>query len=182
MKKMNYTSIASILPVGTVLYDASNYYIIGELSVDVFDGFYEVVYSLSTDRIARSENVSADGMIKDTKVPQMNNIKRTQLYRDYFEFSLSADLTRDTTLFLGTATSAIPKYFSFTEQGCGFNFDAVCYIKGVYKTPIVIDGVTETECYRAIDCTEYPICKGKLLVADFLDNNIIGLWRERVSS
>ena len=146
--------------------------IIGSMSVVVeATDLYSVTYSLSTDRIGRSEDVTADSSIKDTDIPQKSNIVRDQLYRDYIEVGYTKDYTCDTSLFMGSPSTQLASLLVFNDDGCGFNLNCVAYIKGVDSASTVY--------YRAIDAIEYDLCKAKLLVADFQDNNHLGYYRER---
>jgi hypothetical protein len=50
--------------------------------------YYNVIYTLSRNRIARSENIIADSSVISYKTPDDNLVFRTQLYKDYIELSL----------------------------------------------------------------------------------------------
>ena len=170
-KKKHYT-YASIYPLGKIvtLYGATK--IVGERSVNVIsDTWFEVDYSLSTDRIGRSEDISADSFIKDTDTPQLNNLIRKQLYRDYLELGYASDYTSTDTLFMGSLATRLSDILVFDESGCGFEFNCCCYVKGVDSA--------DTVYYRGIDAIEIDLPKQKEIIADFGDNNIIGYYRER---
>ena len=172
VKKHKYDSYASILPLGTIVTYGGHTMIIGERSVNALNtDFFEVDYSLSTDRIGRSEDISADSFIKDTDTPQLNNIIRKQLYRDYLEIAYADDYTSTDTLFMGSLATRLSSMLVFNESGCGFEFNCCCYVKGVDSA--------DTIYYRGIDAIEIDLPKQKEIISDFGDNSIIGYYRER---
>jgi hypothetical protein len=52
--------------------------------------YYNVIYTLSRNRVARSENIVADSSVISYKTPDDNLVFRTQLYKDYIELSLES--------------------------------------------------------------------------------------------
>ena len=172
IKQSKVFAIGDILPLGSVCTYNGKTMVIGEVSVEVHeDTYFNVVYSLSTDRVGRSEDISADSYIKDTDTPQLNNIIRKQVYRDYLELAYADDYTVSTSLFMGTPSMSLSNFLVFSDTVCGFEFNCCCYIKGVDSAGTVY--------YRGIDAIEIDLPKQKMIVADFQDNNIIGYYRER---
>jgi hypothetical protein len=89
IRNARYTSLASLLPVGQLVSDTGQLYVISQRSIDgqVKNGneYYNVIYTLSRNRIARSENIIADSSVISYKTPDDNLVFRNQLYKDYLD-------------------------------------------------------------------------------------------------
>jgi hypothetical protein len=82
-----------ILQLGQLVRDNNQIYIVTQRSIDGQvknqNEYYNVIYTLSRNRIARSENIVADSSVISYKTPDDNLVLRSQLYKDYIELSLS---------------------------------------------------------------------------------------------
>lgn len=131
------------------------------------DGYYSVIYNLSKDRIARSENINADSSIIDFAPPDKNLVERNQLMKDYVELSL--DETHNETAhyvdFFNT--------FNFGSDYCGLDLNFMFLAKSE------LDVLDDRE-YMVMPSL-FELTKSKLVVARFPDNNFIGQRLEFVT-
>jgi hypothetical protein len=172
IRNARYTSIASLLPVGQLVSDSGQLYVISQRSIDgqVKNGneYYNVIYTLSRNRIARSENIVADSAVISYKTPDDNLVFRTQLYKDYLELSLVDD-NKDTAPYL-----ALSKALVFDDTLAGTNFDYTVLAKNDY-------GATPTVARYVQNPVVFDLHKAKLMKASWQDNNVLGFRLERVS-
>jgi len=162
-----FISQKSILPLGQLVRDNNQLYVITQRSIDgqIKDNneYYNVIYTLSRNRIARSENIVADSSVISYQTPNENLVHRNQLYKDYIELSLLDEHTE-------TPYLPLLKMFRFNPfvGNIGTTFDFTVLSKNEYglgspttvryiKTPVVFD-----------------LHKSKLIVADWQDNNVLG--------
>lgn len=164
IRNARYTSVASILPIGQLVRDNNQLYVITQRSIDgqTKDGneYYNVIYTLSRNRIARSENIVADSSVISYKTPDDNLVFRTQLYKDYIELSLS-DGNNDTPYL------TMDKALVLSSTLAGTNFDYTALAKNEYgNTPTVVRYVKNP--------TIFDLHKAKLMNINWQDNNILG--------
>jgi hypothetical protein len=92
IRNAKHFALNDILPLGQLVRDNNQLYVITQRSIDghVKNGneYYNVIYTLSRNRIARSENIVADSAVISYKTPDDNLVNRSQLYKDYIELSL----------------------------------------------------------------------------------------------
>jgi hypothetical protein len=165
IRNARYTSIASLLPVGQLVSDSGQLYVISQRSIDgqVKNGneYYNVIYTLSRNRIARSENIVADSSVISYKTPDDNLVFRTQLYKDYLELSLVDD-NKDTAPYL-----ALSKALVFDDTLAGTNFDFTILAKNDY-------GATPTVMRYLRSSVVFDLHKAKLVNVNWQENNILG--------
>jgi hypothetical protein len=122
-------TFSDLLPVGQLVRDSNQIYVISQRSIDgqVKDGneYYNVLYTLSRNRVARSENIVADSSVISYKTPDDNLVFRNQLYKDYIELSLY-DINQDTPYL------SMDKALVFGTNLAGTNFDYTVLAKNAY--------------------------------------------------
>jgi len=175
IRNARYTSLASLLPVGQLVSDSGQLYVISQRSIDgqVKNGneYYNVIYTLSRNRIARSENIVADSSVISYKTPDDNLVFRTQLYKDYLELSLT-DGNND------TPYMPMSKALVLNGTLAGTDFDFTTMAKWRYNpTPI-----TTVDVRHIANGAIFDLHKAKLFNINYQDNNVLGFRLERVSS
>jgi len=119
-----------------------------------------VLYTLSRNRIARSENIVADSAVISYKTPDNNLVFRTQLYKDYIELSLVDNHHETPYLNVG-------KVLVLSDTLAGTNFDYTVLAKNDY-------GTTPTIMRYIQNPTNFELHKSKLMNIDWQDNNVLG--------
>jgi hypothetical protein len=152
-----------ILPLGQLVRDSDQLYVITQRSIDGMvknsNEYYNVIYTLSRNRIARSENIVADSAVISYKTPDDNLVFRTQLYKDYIELSLQ-DINQDTPYL------PITKALQFGGTLAGTNFNFTVLAKNEYgTTPNVVRYVKNP--------TTFDLHKAKLVNVNWQSNNLI---------
>ena len=165
IRSARYTSLASILPIGQIVRDSLITYVITQRSIDgqIKNGneYYNVIYTLSRNRVARSENIIADSSVISYKTPDDNLVYRTQLYKDYIELSLTNITPKDTPYL------SMSKALLLTESLAGTNFDYTVLAKNEY-------GNTPTIARYVKSPSVFDLHKAKLMNVNWQDNNVLG--------
>lgn len=184
-KYKNYYDYNDIPKLGQRVLSGSTLYVINNISYDVFQNentdedndkvqyYFECEFTLSKEIATKSVMVNPDTDIRDYGIPQTYNVKRKQLYRDYYSFDLSSDSDADTDWYIDLYT-----FISFDVEPA-FDQNFVLLIKAganywkysgsgdAYDTPVAYN-------YYQIEATNYLLKKSFYVVFDFQDNNIIG--------
>jgi hypothetical protein len=162
--------LSSILPLGQLVRDSNQLYVVTQRSIDgqIKDNneYYNVIYTLSRNRIARSENIVADSSVISYKTPDDNLVFRSQLYKDYIELSL-ANITPKDTPYLSMAQALV-----LSSTLAGTNFDYTVLAKNSF-------GTTPTIVRYVKNPTVFDLHKAKLMNVNWQDNNIIDYRVER---
>jgi hypothetical protein len=158
-----FISQLTILPLGQLVRDSNQIYVISQRSIDGMvkntNEYYNVIYTLSRNRIARSENIVADSAVISYKTPDDNLVFRTQLYKDYIELSLQ-DINQDTPYL------PITKALQFGGTLAGTNFNFTVLAKNEFgTTPNVVRYVKNP--------TTFDLHKAKLVNVNWQSNNLI---------
>jgi hypothetical protein len=165
IRNARYTSLASILPLGQIVRDSNQTYVITQRSIDgqVKNGneYYNVIYTLSRNRVARSENIVADSSVISYKTPDDNLVFRSQLYKDYIELSLVNITPKDVPyldwfklLKLDTSIGMVGTNFDYTVLARNqFSATTVRYVKNP---------------------TTFDLHKAKLMNVNWQSNNLLG--------
>jgi hypothetical protein len=169
IRNARYTSFASLLPLGQLVRDSNQIYVVSQRSIDGMvknsNEYYNVIYTLSRNRIGRSENIVADSSVISYKTPDDNLVFRSQLYKDYIELSLVNNNQDIPYLNMGKA-------LVLSDTLAGTNFDYTVLAKNSY-------GTTPTIVRYVKNPTTFDLHKAKLMNVNWQDNNIIDYRVER---
>jgi hypothetical protein len=172
IRNARYTALNQILPLGQIIRDSNQLYVISQRSIDanVRSGneYYNVIYTLSRNRIARSENIIADSAVISYKTPDDNLVFRNQLYKDYLELSLQS-------IHNETPYLVLNKALSLNSTIAGADFDYTVLAKNEY-------GVTPDIVRYVKSPTIFDLHKSKLMNVDWQDNNLLGFRFDRVTT
>ena len=167
IRNARYTALASILPLGQIVKDNNQLYVITQRSIDATikngNEYYNVVYTLSRNRIARSENIVADSAVINYKIPDDNLVFRTQLYKDYIELSLT-DGNNDTPYL------PMSKALVLNDSLAGTDFDFTTIAEWRYKPTSITTEIVRHVANGSI----FDLHKAKLLNINYQDNNVLG--------
>jgi hypothetical protein len=122
--------------------------------------YYNVIYTLSRNRIGRSENIVADSSVISYKTPDDNLVSRSQLYKDYIELSLVNNNQEAPYLNMGKA-------LVLSDTLAGTNFDYTVLAKNSF-------GTTPTIVRYVKNPTTFDLHKAKLTNVNWQDNNVLG--------
>jgi hypothetical protein len=163
IRNARYESLANILPLGQLVRDSNQTYVITQRSIDgqVKNGneYYNVIYTLSRNRVARSENIVADSSVISYKTPDDNLVFRSQLYKDYVELSLTNITNRDTPYL------NMNKVLVLSSTLAGTNFDYTVLARNQFST--------STARYIK-NPTIFDLHKSKLMNVNWQSNNLLG--------
>lgn len=172
-----YYDFDSIPKVGSFVQTENGFYVINNVSMtfyqneknekDKFGYFIDCEFNMSKWVSTKSLMVNPNTNIRDYGIPQNYNVKRKQLYRDFYELSYEtySDANQDTFYLL--FSSVVP----FSQEYVKTN-DYTTFIKLYYDEPIGTPSYHSW--YYQLDCTTFVLQKQLVLLCDFLDNNIIG--------
>jgi len=168
IRQGRYTNPTDILPLGALISDGGLVYVINQRSIDYVNGYYSVIYNLSRSRIARSENINADGSIREYAIPENNTVRRNMLFKDYFELSLEPSTTTSTTPYIN-----LERLLNLTSDYAGSRFN--------YQSFSRVKFDTQANKYIGVSTSSYDLYKAKSFVVDFIDNAIAGYRVQEVS-
>lgn len=168
-----YYDFSDIPQVGSVVTKGNQNYVINNISYDFFhnenDGYYiECEFTLSKYISLKSMMVNPNTNIRDYGIPQNYNVKRKQLYRDYYELDFTPN--GDINYYLNP--SNIFRFYSNDPE----EYTAVMRLH--YVRPIN----NSYYYYYQLDTVNYYMDKLLIIVCDFNDNNIIGYTNQNVWS
>ena len=175
---MQYYSFNEIPKVGDIVYKGNVNYVINNVSLDFMQNENETYYIEA--EITMSKYVSTKSLltnpntnIRDYGIPQNFNVKRKQLYRDYYELAYQTfDSANQDTPYLAT-----DNILSFGHSD-NIKPEFIGVIKLGYEG--LVEG--ETNWYYQLETTTYTLDKMLYVVLDFNDNNIIGYGNQNVFS
>jgi hypothetical protein len=172
IRNAKHFALNDILPLGQLVRDNNQLYVITQRSIDGIiknsNEYYNVIYTLSRNRIARSENIIADSSVISYKTPDDNLVFRSQLYKDYIELSLVNNNQDIPYLNMGKA-------LVFSNTLAGTNFDYTVLAKNSF-------GTTPTVVRYVKNSTIFDLHRAKLMNVNWQDNNIVGTRLENVTS
>ena len=168
IRQARCNSLSEVLPLGALISDGGVVYVINQRSIDYVNDYYSVIYNLSRSRIARSENINADGSIKEYAIPENNTVRRNQLFKDYFELSLEPSTTTSTTPYIN-----LERLLNLTSDYAGSRFN--------YQSFSQVKFSTQANKYIGVSTSYYDLYKAKSFVVDFIDNAISGYRVQEVS-
>lgn len=132
----------------------------------------ECEFTMSKYCATKSLMVNPNTNIRDYGIPQNYNVKRKQVYRDFYELNYSYNEDNETNYYLQ------PQYSLYFGNRPNENINYVCLIKLHYDHSI--EG--STYYYYQLETTIYNMNKMIYVMLDFNDNNIIGYGSMNVYS
>jgi hypothetical protein len=172
IRNARYDDLDNVLPLGQLVRDGSDLYVVTQRSLDLMlttdHEWINVIYTLTKNRIGRSENIVADSSVISYKIPDDNLVNRTQLYKDYIELSLTNG-TNDTPYL------PMSKAFVLGDTLAGTDFDFTLLAKNDY-------GATPTIVRYIQNPSVFDIHKSKLMNTGWQDNNILGFRLDSIGA
>ena len=176
-------SFFSVLPnVGDIVMQGNDEYVINNISMDFtqnetnvandFGYFIDCEITMSKWVSTKSLMVNPNTNIRDYGIPQNFNVKRKQLYRDYYELSYAAFDDADNNPYLPT-----DKIIAF-----GHNTNILADFIAVMKIDYSQQIEGQNSWYYQLETTNYYLDKMLCVMLDFQDNNIIGYGSQNVFS
>lgn len=168
-----YYSFSVIPSVGSVVKKGNDNYVINNISFDFSQNendtyFIECEITMSKYISLKSMMVNPNTNIRDYGIPQNYNVKRKQLYRDYYE--LDYDVAGDNDVLMNPYD-----IFDF------YNTQPVEYtaVMRLHYSRYINNSINY---YYQLDTVNYYMNKLLVIVCDFNDNNIIGYTNQNVWS
>jgi hypothetical protein len=172
IRNARYDDYANIVPLGQIVRDNNELYIVSQRSIDMMfrdngNNYFNVIYTLSKNRVARSENIQADSAVINYKTPDDNLVKRSQLYKDYIELSL-VNITPKDIPYLSMGKALV-----INSQFVGTEFDFTVLAKNTYDSTTI----------RYVQSpTIFDLAKAKLFNVNWQDNNVLGFRLDSTGS
>lgn len=182
-----YYDYNDIPKVGQTVSINNELYVISSVSLDIVDselnGNYEYYFvgefTLNKSVSVKSLIVNPETDVRSFGIPQKFNVKRKQLYRDFYELAHTTDSQSDNDYYM-----EFDKVVNFTNYYKNYD-DHVAVIKIKYDEPIGGDNndVSSSDTwYYQLDTSLFIMKKAIYEVVDFKDNNIIGYGSQNVYS
>lgn len=170
-----YYTFSNVPSVGDIVLINSQKYVINNVSLDFFENeqnyYIRGEFTLSKAIAVKSLMVNPNQNIRDYGIPQNFNVKRKQLYRDFYELTFVRESSNyDWKLPLNEIVNTTKKYKPYQEH--------TAIMKLTYDE--AING--NSSYYYQLDCTTYRMKKTIYEIVDFKDNNIIGYGSQNVWS
>ena len=171
-----YYNFSDVPKVGSFVTTPNGDYVVNNVSMDFeqdesryatpneFEYFIDCEITMSKYVATKSMMVNPNTNIRDYGIPQQFNVKRKQLYRDYYNFDYVADESADNDYLLKPSI-----VFSFGDKP-NEETNFICVMKLNYDE--LVDGAYNW--YYQLETTTYQMSKMLYVVCDFNDNNIIG--------
>ena len=173
---MYYTNFSDVPQVGTIVNDGTTKYVVNNISYDVYPnetnnannvGYYiECEFTLAEYISTKSIMTSPNTNVRDYGIPQKYNIKRRQVYRDYYEFGFVEEQLANNE----TPYAKLENYLQLGASSTPKDFDHTALIKIDYEEEVS----GQTSWYYQLNSTAYTMAKSVYEIIDFNDNNIIG--------
>ena len=176
-----YRNYNLVPKVGSFVTTPNGDYVVNNVSMDFaqsektnedFGYFIDCEINMSKYCAAKSLMVNPNTNIRDYGIPQNFNVKRKQIYRDYYELSYSTEQSADTDYYLEPS-----KVFDLDETP-NEDTNFICVIRLDYDEQVE----NSTTWYYQLETTVYGMNKMLYVVCDFNDNNIIGYASQNVYS
>lgn len=181
-----YTDTFDNLPkVGQrVLFNNGNY-VINNASYDFYPTenrynqskvtyYFECEFTISKEIGVKSLMVNPNTNVRDYGIPQTENIKRKQLYRDFYELTTHGRESNNYDYYM-----QLRNYMPLTIFQKEIS-DHTAIMQLTYDEQIGSSGNESTTWYYQLDTTAYVLKKAYYEVVDFKDNNIIGYDNQSV--
>ena len=176
----NGTIESNIPKVGSLVEINGEYYVINNISMDFFQNetldnnsityYVSCEFTMSKNIAVKSLMVNPNTNIRDYGIPQNNNVKRKQLYRDFYELDYSA--------------SGSNNWYQPLSNVLSFSILPSEYKEhiGVMKITFSEEQNNSTTWYYQLESTTFFLKKNIYEIIDFKDNNIIGYGSQNVWS
>ena len=184
---MHYTKFSDIPKVGTIVNNNGEKYVINNISYDFYTNeektlgqvsyYIECEFSLSKYVSTKSLMVNPNSNIRDYGIPQKFNVKRRQVYRDYYEFTLNSS-TQDSGANQDTPYVQLDKYLYFGSTSIDVQYDHTAIMKIDYAEPVD----NHESWFYQLNTTAHVLEKSIYETIDFGDNNIIGYDMQNTTS
>lgn len=173
-----YYSLYDIPQIGQIVMDGNTKYVINNISYNLYpcesddedevNYYCECEFTLAEFISTKSIMTSPNTNVRDYGIPQKYNIKRRQVYRDYYEFGFSQEELANQE----TPYAKLENYLQLDYSATPKDFDHTALIKIKYEQPT---GTNPSDTwYYQLNSTAYTMSKSVYEVIDFNDNNIIG--------
>lgn len=188
-KRGIYYDFNNIPKVGSICNELGTRYVISNVSCSFEqnetslnnDFGYQVSaeFTLAKAITTKSTNVSPNTNVRDYGIPQTYNVKRKQLYRDFYELSYTQESSEiDYYLPIEKILNLSPKYQPYNSHVAVMRID----YDNTYGGDPVNNVSPKATWYYQLDTTCFVMKKSIYEVVDFKDNNIIGYSVLNVSS
>lgn len=184
-----YYSYNDIPKVGSMVSNNGTTYVVNNVSMDFtqnentnndFGYIIECEITMSKYVSTKSLMVNPNTNIRDYGIPQNFNVKRKQLYRDYYELGYSLNRDNESVYYID------PQRMFNLGRTSNNNLNLIGVIRCDYKEPIGGNEEQEIEAqstwYYQLETTLYYMNKMVYIMLDFNDNNIIGYASQNVYS
>ena len=173
-----YYNISDVPKVGQIVMDGNTKYVINNISYNLYpcesddedevNYYCECEFTLAEFISTKSIMTSPNTNVRDYGIPQKYNIKRRQVYRDYYEFGFNYETLANRE----TPYAKLENYLQLSDSATPKDFDHTALIKIKYEQPT---GTNPSDTwYYQLNSTAYTMAKSVYEVIDFDDNNIIG--------
>lgn len=173
-----YYNLNDIPQIGQIVMDGNTKYVINNISYNLYpcesddedeiNYYAECEFTLAEFISTKSIMTSPNTNVRDYGIPQKYNIKRRQVYRDYYEIGFS----RESLANIETPYARLNNYLYFETPYYKRDYDHTALIKIDYDSQIG-NPLSDTWYYQ-LGSTTYVMNKSVYEIIDFDDNNIIG--------
>lgn len=179
-KYKKYYNFTSVPKTGQLYSTPDGLYVVSNVSMDFsqneksnqeFGYLIEAEITMSKAIAVKSSMVNPNTNIRDYGIPQNYNVKRKQLYRDYYELNYSSNADREWSYYFSPLRTIRLKHNNFDTDLTGI-------IKITYNEQV---NGSDTYYYQ-IPFIGFYMCKMAYYVLDFNDNNIIGYGAQNIYS
>lgn len=171
-----YYNLNDIPQIGQIVMDGNNKYVINNISYNLYpcesddedevNYYCECEFTLAEFISTKSIMTSPNTNVRDYGIPQKYNVKRRQVYRDYYEFGFSYETLANQE----TPYAKLENYLQLSDSATPKDFDHTALIKIDYEQEVS----GQTSWYYQLNSTAYTMAKSVYEIIDFDDNNIIG--------
>lgn len=138
--------------------------------------YFECEFTISKEIAVKSLMVNPNTNVRDYGIPQTENVKRKQLYRDFYELTTHARESANYDYYM-----QLSNYMPLTIFKQEVN-DHTAIMQLTYDEQIGSSGNESSTWNYQLDTTSYVLKKAYYEVIDFKDNNIIGYDCQNVFS
>lgn len=185
-----YYDLDSVPKIGSIVFNGKIPYVVNNISMDFTQNeigaalgspyYISCEITMSKYFATKSLLVNPNTNIRDYEIPQKYNVRRIQLYKDYYELGYTAESDTDSDTYLWT-----DRVFVFDRYPSVYD-DYTFVMKITFDS--AIGGNTDESIpasdtwYYQLDSTNYFLEKMIYTIVDFNDNNIIGYSNQNVFS